>query len=113
MIESLKSPDYISKVLKILESELSICDTHMSAGTRVKLENTLNSVLATENAWKVLNSETGGQNMFSNHEKENLQNLFKLYGNVPESFDLLIENFKQYLIGKGNLIIENLELQKD
>jgi len=51
--------------------------------------------------------------MFSNHEKENLQNLFKLYGNVPESFDLLIENFKQYLIGKGNLIIENLELQKD
>jgi len=50
MIESLKSPDYISKVLKILESELSICDTHMSAGTRVKLENTLNSVLATENA---------------------------------------------------------------
>ena len=96
-IKNNSAPDYVKCELKYLKEEDERLNSYVNKDFHASIKEINYEYLIKNNAQKIVDMDTGVNNMFKNKKKDELIGVYQLFSFYPESLKLIQTSFRAYI----------------
>ena len=108
-LEDYTFEEYLKKVEVILEQERERVEKYLKDSQSQKIISVVEDELLVKNMEQILDKPTGLEYILNNNIVSQMQLLYRLYAPLHNCVCEIARKFKDYIIRKGNAIIDDLE----
>ena len=112
-IKNNSAPEYVKCELKYLDEEDERLDSYVYGGYHARIKEINYEYLIKNNAQKIVDMDTGVNNMFKNKKKDELIGVYQLFSFYPECLKLIQSSFRAYIRERLLALYNDKEFSKD
>ena len=112
-IKNNSAPEYVKCELKYLNEEDERLDSYVYGGYHARIKEINYEYLIKNNAQKIVDMDTGINNMFKTKKKDELNEVYQLFSFYPECLKLIQLSFRAYIKERLLALYNDKEFSKD
>ena len=112
-IKTLSAPEYVKCELNYIKQEHEREFSYIHEVFHNDINNMNYDYLIVHNMNKLVEMDTGINNMFKTNKKDELSDIYKLFTYYPESLKLIQKSFREYIKERFQALHNDKELSKD